>query len=141
MTFAYFSSEKSRAPAASRTGYAFAKGSATPTGEMKLSPWFVPATPQSRLRRASSPYTGEPLGRCDAEGEMKLGHSLYRQSLRHGYAVPPPFAQGRLEVSATPHSLHKGGFWLAVLLKYHIAVITLSKNGILKKDFFCVTNN
>jgi len=31
-----------------------------------------------------------------AEGEMKLCHSLCRQSLRHGCAVPPLFAQGRL---------------------------------------------
>ena len=28
--------------------------------------------------------------------EIKLSHSIYRQSLRHGCAVPPPFAQGRL---------------------------------------------
>ena len=33
-----------------------------------------------------------------AEGEMKLCHSLCRQSLRHGYAMPPLFAQGRLWV-------------------------------------------
>ena len=63
---------------------------------------------------------------------------FFNQPLSHGCAVPPPFAQGRLEVSATPHSL---GFWLAVLLKYHIAVITLSKSDISKKGFFCVTHN
>ena len=28
--------------------------------------------------------------------EIKLSHSIYRQSLRHGCAVPPPFTQGRL---------------------------------------------
>ena len=33
-----------------------------------------------------------------AKGEMKLCHSLCRQSLRHGCAVPPLFAQGRLWV-------------------------------------------
>ena len=31
-----------------------------------------------------------------AESEMKLWHNLCHQSLRHGCAVPPPFAQGRL---------------------------------------------
>ena len=90
MTFAYFSSEKSRAPAASRTGYTFGK----------------------RPR--------------DAEGEKKLLSFLINPS-----------------VTATPCHLplHRGGFWLAVLLKYHIAVITLSKNNISKKGFFCVTHN
>ena len=36
MTFAYFCTNKSRPPPGRRTGYAFAKGSATPTGDHKL---------------------------------------------------------------------------------------------------------
>ena len=41
----------------------------------------INVNPSVSLAADSSPYTGEPLGRCAAEGEMKLGHSLCRQSL------------------------------------------------------------
>ena len=87
MTFAYFSSEKSRAPAASRTGYTFGKRPRDAEGEMKLSPWFGVDNPSVSHAADSSPYTGEPLGRCDATlttqgrllvgGIVEISHSCY----------------------------------------------------------------
>ena len=41
MTFAYFSSEKSRAPAASRTGYTFGKRPRDAEGEKKLLSFLI----------------------------------------------------------------------------------------------------
>ena len=69
---------KSRPSPGRRTVYAFAKGSATPIGE------------------------------------IKLNHDLYRQSLRHGCAVTPPFTLGRLLVGAGENycwSSSSGGCW------------------------------
>ena len=60
---------KSRPPPGRRTGFAPCKISAPPKATTN---W---------LRR---------------KREIKLSHSIYRQSLRHGCAVPPPFTQGRL---------------------------------------------
>ena len=69
--FASFCRSKRKAPAASGANYAFAKGSATPTGEKN---YVIVRTINPSVSRSAdtSPYTGEPLGRCDAEGEMKL---------------------------------------------------------------------
>ncbi|MFR7790434.1 MAG: hypothetical protein ACLU21_09785, partial [Angelakisella sp.] len=55
---------KRNATAASRTDYAFAKGSATPIGEKKLLPFA--GNPSVSHTADSSPYTGEPFGWCDA---------------------------------------------------------------------------
>ena len=41
----------------------------------------INVNPSVSLAADSSPYTGEPLGRGAAEGEVKLGHSLCMQSL------------------------------------------------------------
>ena len=53
--FASFCRSKRKAPAASGANYAFAKGSATPLGEMKL----YTGNPSVSLAAASSPCTGE----------------------------------------------------------------------------------
>ena len=60
--FASFCRNKRKAPAASGANYAFVKGSATPTGEIKLLS-FV-GNPSVSLAAASSPCTGEPLVQC-----------------------------------------------------------------------------
>ena len=75
MTFGYFSSQKSNPPPGRRAVYAFAKGSAPPTGEMIL--WhdlchqslrFAPCT-------IASLYTMEAMVRCSplAQGSLRGG--------------------------------------------------------------------
>ena len=116
--------------------------------------WFLLYAQKERLR-------GEPYSLClckrlrDAEGEKKLlsftvnpsvslaadslslrlGHGAalicHRHIIHYRAATSLPLIQGSLW----------GGVTAGWLLEYHITVITLSKNGILKKDFFCVTNN
>ena len=110
----YFSVMKSGPPPGRRTVYAFAKGSATPTGERKL--WHnLCHQPLRHGYAVPAPLTQGSLGGgATPIGEIKLNHDLYRQPLRHGCAVPPPFTQGRLLVGATPlrYPLQRGGFWL-----------------------------
>ena len=62
--FASFCRSKRKAPAASGANYAFAKGSVTPTGEIKLLPFA--GNPSVSLAADSSPYTGEPVVQGDA---------------------------------------------------------------------------
>ena len=110
----YFSVMKSGPPPGRRTVYAFAKGSATPTGERKL--WHnLCHQPLSHGYAVPAPLTQGSLGGgATPIGEIKLNHDLYRQSLRHGCAVPPPFTQGRLLVGAGENycwSSSSGGCW------------------------------
>ena len=93
---------KSRPPPGRRTVYAFAKGSAPPTGERKL--WHnLCHQPLSHGYAVPAPLTQGSLGGgATPIGEIKLNHDLYRQSLRHGCAVPAPLTQGSLGGGATP---------------------------------------
>ena len=83
ISFTYFSSQKSRPP---------------PLGDHNLGLIFL--LPTFHHRKVGPRRVGALTKPCTrlrpAEGEMKLWHNLCHQSLRHGCAVPPPFAQGRL---------------------------------------------
>ena len=117
--FASFCRSKRKAPAASGANYAFVKGPATPTGEIKL-----------------LPFAGNPSVSLAADSlSLRLGHGAalicHRHIIHYRAATSLPLTQGNLW----------GGVTAGWLLEYHITVITLSKNDMSKKRFFCVTNN
>ena len=69
----------------------------------------VVTTLPSQLRRATSPYTGEARKRSppcvkgdvnEVDGGIVLYYTI--QPFRHGFAVPPPLTQGRLEKRRPP---------------------------------------
>ena len=66
---------------------------------------------------------------------LRLGHGAalicHRHIIHYRTATSLPLAQGSLW----------GGVTAGWLLEYHITVITLSKNDMSKKRFFCVTHN
>ena len=81
--FASFCRSKRKAPAASRTDYAFAKGCATPTGEIKLLPFA--GNPSVSLAADSFPYTeGSLLGGAAPTGEMKFSQKKLPRPLPDG---------------------------------------------------------
>ena len=117
--FASFCRSKRKAPAASGANYAFAKGSVTPTGEIKI-----------------LPFAGNPSVSLAADSlSLRLGHGAalicHRHIIHYRAATSLPLTQGSLW----------GGVTAGWLLEYHITVITLSKNDMSKKRFFCVTHN
>ena len=104
-------------PPGRRANYVFAKDSATPLGDYKLALNKI-LLPTFHHRKVTPRRVGVLTKPCKrlrpAEGEMKLCHSLCRQSLRHGCAVPPLFAQGRLWVyrqATTNLDLYKKSFF------------------------------
>ena len=66
---------------------------------------------------------------------LRLGHGAalicHRHIIHYRAATSLPLTQGNLW----------GGVTAGWLLEYHITVITLSKNDMSKKRFFCVTHN
>ena len=66
---------------------------------------------------------------------LRLGHGAalicHRHIIHYRAATSLPLTQGSL----------RGGVTAGWLLEYHITVITLSKNDMSKKSFFCVTHN
>ena len=76
--------------AASRTDYSFAKGSVTPTGEIKL-----------------LPFAGNPSVSLAADSlSLRLGHGAaliyHRHIIHYRAATSLPLTQGRLLVGAMP---------------------------------------
>ena len=96
---AYFCTHKRNAPAASRTDYAFAKGCATPMGEIKL-----------------LPFAGNPSVSLAADSlSLRLGHGAalicHRHIIHYRAATSLPLTQGSLWCRAMPlrYPLRGGG--------------------------------
>ena len=69
-------------------------------------------------------------------GEIYIGCGFIRGKLSGIYYDILGRVGGRLAVGRSHRRVTAG--WL---LEYHITVITLSKNDMSKKSFFCVTHN
>ena len=84
-----------------------------------------PAVTLRRRRRDKIiTFCQQPLSQPAADSSPYTGEPL-------GWGGATPLAQGSL----------RGGVTAGWLLEYHITVITLSKNDMSKKRFFCVTHN
>ena len=105
--------------AAERWRVAYPIGIATRHGAKPATTRTYKSRPPPGRRTGRHPPVTPP--RCQAttnwlrrKREIKLSHSIYRQSLRHGCAVPPPFTRGRLLVGAGENycwSSSSGGCW------------------------------
>ena len=118
VTFGYFSSQKSNPSPGRRTV-------------------CHPAVTLRRRRRDKIiTFCQQPLSQPAADSlSLRLGHGAalicHRHIIHYRAATSLPLTQGSLW----------GGVTAGWLLEYHITVITLSKNDMSKKRFFCVTHN
>ena len=92
--------------------------------------------PRRRRRDKIITFCQQPLSQPAADSlSLRLGHGAalicHRHIIHYRAATSLPLTQGNLW----------GGVTAGWLLEYHITVITLSKNDMSKKRFFCVTNN
>ena len=95
--------------------------------------YLLLSIPQSALRLTASRCGSVTARLCYATGISEPRRHFVTPYTREplGWGGATPLAQGSLW----------GGVTAGWLLEYHITVITLSKNDMSKKRFFCVTHN